>query len=149
MRLQPIFYISSVICINSLQFNLHSDGLEWASDQVDRAPINRLDGDALVMHVLRIKKRIGRVLRLSGGTPLLKLGGAGIDSSTNPSKKNAKNVKKKNLKTIASTGSDDEEEEEEGHWKPMCRICYEVDPAGLFVPCKCTGSMGFVHRLQL
>jgi hypothetical protein len=40
----------------------------------------------------------------------------------------------------------EEEEEEEGHWKPMCRICYEFDQAGLFVPCKCTGSMGFVHR---
>ncbi len=147
MRLQPIFYVSSLMCINTLQINLHLDGVEWArdsSDRTDRPPTNKLDGN-LEMHVLRIKYRISSVLRLNGGAPLLKMGGTGMDSNTSSSKKKATNAKKKNAMTAVSTTSDDEEEEE-GHWKPMCRICYEIDAAGLFVPCKCTGSMGFVHR---
>jgi hypothetical protein len=32
------------------------------------------------------------------------------------------------------------------NWKPMCRICYDDDTQGLFAPCHCSGSMGFVHR---
>ena len=151
MQLQTFFYVSSLMCIQSLnfQFNLHSDGLEWArdsSDRTDRASVKNIDGDvALAMHVLRIKYRLGCVLRLNGGAPLLKMGGTGASSNVSTSKQKAKTVKKKTIKNAASAVSD-EEEEEEGHWKPMCRICYEVDPAGLFVPCKCTGSIGFVHR---
>mmetsp|Transcript_44546 Transcript_44546/g.140547 ORF Transcript_44546/g.140547 Transcript_44546/m.140547 type:complete len:376 (+) Transcript_44546:258-1385(+) len=38
------------------------------------------------------------------------------------------------------------EAELEGNWRPMCRICYEEDPEGLFAPCKCNGSMRFVHQ---
>ncbi len=149
MKIQAIFYVSSLMCIHSLniQNNLHSDGLEWAWDSSDRSDrvIHKVDVDvALVMRVLRIKNRIGRVLRLNGGAPLLKIGGASTNAS--PKKQKIKSAKKKNVKNDASSASD-EEEEEEGHWTPMCRICYEVDPAGLFVPCKCTGSMGFVHRL--
>jgi len=28
----------------------------------------------------------------------------------------------------------------------MCRICYENEEADLFAPCRCAGSMRFVHR---
>ena len=152
MQVQTFFYVSSIMCIQSLSFqiNLHSDGLEWArdsSDRTDRASVKYIDGDValLALHVLRLKSRIGCVLRLNGGAPLLKLGVAGASSNISTSKHKANTSKKKTIRNDAAAVSD-EEEEEEGHWKPMCRICYEVDPVGLFVPCKCTGSMGFVHR---
>jgi hypothetical protein len=35
------------------------------------------------------------------------------------------------------------------NWKPMCRICYDDEPHGLFAPCHCSGSMRFVHRYVL
>ena len=41
---------------------------------------------------------------------------------------------------------EEEEVEQEGAWRPMCRICYEEDATGLFAPCKCSGSMRFVHK---
>jgi hypothetical protein len=28
----------------------------------------------------------------------------------------------------------------------MCRICYDEEPEGLFTPCKCSGSMRYVHQ---
>jgi len=37
----------------------------------------------------------------------------------------------------------------DGSWKPMCRICYDDEQDGLFVPCQCSGSMGYVHRVCL
>jgi hypothetical protein len=150
MQLKTFLYVSSLMCIHSLNFQINlPDGLDWARDSSDRTDrVNKIDGDvALAMKLLRIRYRIGRVLRLDGGAPLLKMGGAGISSNASTTKHKAKPAKKKSITTGTSAVSD-EEEEEEGHWKPMCRICYEVDPAGLFVPCKCTGSMGFVHRLH-
>jgi hypothetical protein len=43
----------------------------------------------------------------------------------------------------------DSEQQEEGKWRPMCRICYDEEPGGLFAPCKCSGSMRYVHKACL
>lgn len=45
-----------------------------------------------------------------------------------------------------SDWSESDDSEQEGKWRPMCRICYDEDPEGLFTPCKCSGSMRYVHK---
>jgi len=45
-----------------------------------------------------------------------------------------------------AVAEDDEDDEGEGNWRPMCRICYEHEASDLFAPCRCAGSMAFVHR---
>lgn len=46
----------------------------------------------------------------------------------------------------AGDDAQDSEPQEEGKWRPMCRICYDEEPEGLFTPCKCSGSMRYVHK---
>lgn len=47
---------------------------------------------------------------------------------------------------VVLKGDSSKEEKKEEEWVPMCRICYDDRAEGLFAPCLCSGSMGFVHR---
>ena len=113
-------------CIHPLISNLY-----WISGR----------GNPKFSRLLTYRKRLN-FLRLNGGGT----GGAGERARKQFLKMNAlTHISTRQLSGLPDNGED---EEKEGHWKPMCRICYELDPIDLFVPCKCTGSMGYVHRLH-
>ena len=132
------------------RMNIHDTGLLHLPNSIAYA-YNGADGercpnernDQHMLHRGNVMRHRNFRLKLNGGG----VGNEDASQVMNRNVQNAKRVLPKNPSHFfQSTQLDDDEEEQEGHWKPMCRICYEFDPVGLFVPCKCTGSMGFVHR---